>query len=157
MSGITKLAQSSEAHAAHAAWQSLLKRIPYARHLGLEIQPGQAGMEVHLPYREVLVGNSMLPALHGGVIGGLIEITARVAAQSQDAQVRRPRILDTNVDYLRSARALSTFASAEIIRQGRRTALVQVTCRQEDASAWTACGRVQLLFSATERQPRERA
>ena len=148
MSGLTKLAESHDDHAAHAAWQSLLARIPYARHLGLEIRQGQAGIEVHLPYREALVGNSMLPALHGGVIGGLIEITARVAAQSQDAQARRPRILDCNIDYLRSARAQSTFASAEIIRHGRRTALVQVTCRQDGTSAPIARGRVQLLFGA---------
>ena len=44
MSGITKLAESSEDHATAAAWQSLLARIPYARHLGLEIQQGQTGV-----------------------------------------------------------------------------------------------------------------
>ena len=153
MSGITELAQLRENHAAYAAWRSLLARIPYARHLGLEVRPGQSGIEVHLPFREALVGNSMLPALHGGVIGGLIEITARVAAQSQDRGGRRPRILNCDIDYLRSARAQPTFASAEIIRHGRRSALVQVTCRQEDSSAWIACGRVQLLFPATERTP----
>ncbi|QHS10042.1 PaaI family thioesterase [Sinimarinibacterium sp. NLF-5-8] len=157
MSGITKLAESSADNTACTAWQPLLARIPYARHLGLEIQQGQTGIEVHLPYREALVGNSMLPALHGGVIGGLIEISARIAAQSQDAETRRPRILDCNIDYLRSARAQSTFANAEIIRQGRRTSLVQVTCRQEGASAPIASGRVQLLFPATDRRPRERA
>lgn len=149
MSGITKLAESSEDHATAAAWQSLLARIPYARHLGLEIQQGQTGVEVHLPYREALVGNSMLPALHGGVIGGLIEITARVAAQSHDRGGRCARILNCDTDYLRSARAQSTFASAEIIRHGRRSALVRITCRQEDSSAWIACGRVQLLFLST--------
>lgn len=130
------------------AWQTLLARIPYARHLGLEIQQNRTGMELHLPYREALIGNIMLPALHGGVLGALIEITARVAAQSQDAGGRRPRILNCDIDYLRSARAQSTFASAEIVRQGRRTSLVQVTCRQDGTSAPIARGRVQLLFGA---------
>lgn len=149
MSGITKLAEPNEDQVIATTWQSLLARIPYARHLGLEIHQGQTGIEVHLPYREALVGNSMLPALHGGVIGGLIEITARVAAHSHDRDGRCPRILNCDTDYLRSARAQSTFASAEIIRHGRRSALIQITCRQEDTSAWIACGRVQLLFPST--------
>lgn len=136
------------------AWQTLLERIPYARYLGLDIRPGQTGMEVHLPYREALIGNSMLPALHGGVIGALIEITACVAAQSHDPGIRRPRILNCNIDYLRSARTQSTFASAEIIRQGRRTGLVQVDCRQEGTSAPIASGRVQLLILLADRPPR---
>ncbi|MDT0618387.1 PaaI family thioesterase [Salinisphaera sp. P385] len=131
-----------------AAWRTLLARIPYARHLGLEIGQHRTGIELHLPYREALIGNIMLPALHGGVLGALIEITARVAAQSQDAAGRRPRILDCDIDYLRSARAQSTFASAEIVRQGRRTSLVQVTCRQDGTRAPIARGRVQLLFGA---------
>lgn len=129
-----------------ATWQRLLERIPYARHIGLEIQHSGTRVQVHLPYRDALIGNIMLPALHGGAIGGLIEITARVAAQSRDAQARRPRILDCNVDYLRSARARSTYAAAEIVRHGRRTTLVHVSCWQERASTPVAHGRVQLLF-----------
>ena len=134
-----------------ATWQSLLERIPYARHLGLEVQRNDTAIEVHLPYRDALIGNIMLPALHGGVIGGLIEITARVAAQSRDAQTRSPRILDCNVDYLRSARARSTYAAAEIVRQGRRTTLVHVTCWQHRAQSPVAHGRVQLLFESAPR------
>lgn len=135
-------------------WQSLLAGIPYARHLGLEIRQNRTGMELHLPYREALVGNIMLPALHGGVLGALIEITARVAVQCQDAEGRRPRILNCDIDYLRSARAQSTFAGAEIVRQGRRTILVQVTCRQEETNAPIAAGRVQLLFPSATGQAR---
>ena len=99
-----------------ADWQALLERIPYAQHLGLEVQRGDAGVLVHLPCREALIGNFMLPALHGGVLGALIELTARVAAQSQDAETRCPRILDSHINYLRSAKARSTFARADIIR-----------------------------------------
>ena len=131
-----------------ATWQKLLERIPYARRLGLAIHQSGTGMEVHLPYRDALIGNIMLPAVHGGAIGGLIEITARIAAQSRDAQARRPRIFDCNVDYLRSARARSTYAAAEIVRQGRRTTLVHVSCWQERASTPVAHGRVQLLFES---------
>ncbi|MDX1587432.1 MAG: PaaI family thioesterase [Oleiphilaceae bacterium] len=129
-----------------ADWQALLERIPYARHLGLEVQRGDAGVLVHLPCREALIGNFMLPALHGGVLGALIELTARVAAQNQDTETRCPRILDCHINYLRSAKARSTFANADIIRQGRRTSLVQVTCWQGERSKPIASGQVQLLL-----------
>ncbi|NAO98915.1 PaaI family thioesterase [Vreelandella titanicae] len=129
-----------------ADWQALLERIPYARHLGLEIQRGDTGLVVHMPCREALIGNFMLPALHGGVLGALIELTARVAAQSQDTDKRCPRILDSHINYLRSAQARSTFASAEIVRQGRRTGLVRVTCWQGKKSKPIASGQVQLLL-----------
>lgn len=78
----------------------------YARHLGLEVQRDDAGLVVHMPCREALIGNFMLPALHGGVLGALIELTGRVAAQSQDTETRCPRILDSHINYLRSAQAI---------------------------------------------------
>lgn len=131
------------------AWQTLLQRIPYSGHLGLEAQQCDAGILIHLPYREAFIGNFMLPALHGGVIGALIEITARVAAQREDTQTRCPRILGSNINYLRSAQAQHTFAIAEIVRQGRRTSLVQVSCWQGDKTAPIASGRVQLLFATS--------
>ncbi len=137
-------------------WQALLERIPYARHLGLEVQRGDAGVLVHLPCREALIGNFMLPALHGGVLGALIELTARVAAQSQDTETRCPRILDSHINYLRSAKARSTFARADIIRQGRRTSLVQVTCWQGEKSKPIASGQVQLLLPTMAAQQEDR-
>ncbi len=139
-----------------ADWHALLERIPYAQHLGLEVQRGDVGVLVHLPCREALIGNFMLPALHGGVLGALIELTARVAAQSQDAETRCPRILDSHINYLRSAKARSTFARADIIRQGRRTSLVQVTCWQGDDKKPIATGQVQLLLPTMAAQQEDR-
>lgn len=130
------------------AWQGLLERIPYARHLGLQAQTDNGGVLIHLPYREALIGNFKLPALHGGVLAALIELTARTAAQRRDKDDRCPRILDSHINYLRSAAILPTFASAEIIRQGRRTSLVEVMCWQDNRAAPIASGRVQLLLPA---------
>lgn len=135
----------------YAAWQTLLDSIPYSRHLGLEVQRHNEAIFVQLPYRDAFIGNFMLPALHGGVIGALIEITARIAAQREDTQLRSPRILGSNIHYLRSATAQITFANAEIVRQGRRTSLVRVSCWQGDTTAPIANGVVQLLFSTSEK------
>lgn len=138
--------RAAESREKCADWKALLERIPYAQHLGLQVQCGDAVVLVHLPCNETLIGNFMLPALHGGVVGALIELTARVAAQSKDRDKRCPRIIDSHVNYLRSAKAQSTFASAEIVRQGRRSSLVSVTCWQNDKSKPIASGQVQLLL-----------
>ena len=131
------------------AWQALLDRFPYARHLGLQAQQHDEGMVVALPYRESFIGNFMLPALHGGVLGAVIEIPARAAAQNADEDARCTRIVDSNINYLRSARAVTTFAKASIVRQGGRTSLIEVTCWQENKNRPVTSGRVQLLFTAT--------
>jgi uncharacterized protein (TIGR00369 family) len=130
-----------------SAWQTLLEGIPYSVHLGLEARALGSSILIYLPYREALIGNFMLPALHGGVIGALMEITALVAAQRKDLQNRNPRILGSNVNYLRSAQASPTFAKAQIIRQGRRTSLVEIKCWQSDESCPVASGQVRLLFN----------
>ncbi len=122
--------------------------MPYARHLGLEVQAQGSPLRVHLPYRDALIGNVMLPALHGGVLGGLIEGAASLAARAASDSAQPPRILNCNIDYLRSAGPQSTYASAEITRRTRRTMLVHVHCWQSDARAPVAMGRVQLLLGA---------
>ena len=148
--------RAAESREKCADWKALLERIPYAQHLGLQVQCGDAVVLVYLPCNETLIGNFMLPALHGGVLGALIELTARVAAQSQDAETRCPRILDSHINYLRSAKARSTFARADIIRQGRRTSLVQVTCWQGDDKKPIATGQVQLLLPTMAAQQEDR-
>lgn len=122
--------------------------MPYARHLGLEVQAQGGPLRVHLPYRQALIGNVMLPALHGGVLGGLIEGAASLAARAASDSAQPPQILNCNIDYLRSAGPQSTYAAAEITRRTRRTMLVHVHCWQSDARAPVAMGRVQLLLGA---------
>jgi len=64
--------------------------------------------------------------------------------------------LDSHINYLRSAQARSTFARADIIRQGRRTSLVQVTCWQGDENKPIATGQVQLLLPTMAAQQEDR-
>ncbi len=54
---------------------SLLKLIPYAQFLGLQVE--QQGNEVItvLPFQDHLVGNTNLPAVHGSAIGAMLEMT----------------------------------------------------------------------------------
>jgi len=53
-----------------------LQRVPYVRFLGMQVELAGEEMRVRLDFAPHLVGNAMLPALHGGVIGAFMEMTA---------------------------------------------------------------------------------
>jgi uncharacterized protein (TIGR00369 family) len=111
---------------------AILARIPYARFLGLKAELAGDEMTVILPFSEHLVGNVQLPAIHGGVLGALLEITALAQLSLTQGLARQPRPIDVTVEYLRSGRPLDTYARATIKRLGRRVANVQVEAWQEE-------------------------
>lgn len=111
---------------------AVLEHIPYARFLGVRIQ--QQGNEVItvLPFREQLIGNERLPAIHGGVIGALLEITSVLQVLFETSCQRLPKTVDVNFDYLRSGKAMTTYGRAIVNRQGRRVANVRSELWQEN-------------------------
>ena len=58
------------------ALQAYLERTPYARFLGVRAELAGDEMTAILPYSDHLIGNPTLPALHGGVLGAFMEMTA---------------------------------------------------------------------------------
>ena len=111
---------------------AILARIPYARFLDLRAELAGDEMTVILPFSQHLVGNVQLPAIHGGVLGALLEITALAQLSLTQGLARQPRPIDVTVEYLRSGRPLDTYARATIKRLGRRVANVQVEAWQEE-------------------------
>ena len=107
----------------------LLDAWPYARFLGARLEPEGDGMICVLPFAPRLIGNPILPALHGGVVASFLELAALARL---DAEGKRPRTIDITVDYLRPARPVTTYADARILKLGRRAANVAVEAWQED-------------------------
>ncbi|MGB0908292.1 MAG: PaaI family thioesterase [Maricaulaceae bacterium] len=111
-----------------------LARIPYAKVLGMK--PLFMGEEftLCLPYAETLVGNPTLPALHGGVIGGFMElaaITQLLLSMKPETGMPLPKPIGINIDYLRRGRPQDTFARAVVFKQGSRVANVRVQAWQD--------------------------
>ena len=114
------------------ALAAVLERIPYVAHLGVRAELHGDEMTALLPFSPHLIGNPMLPALHGGVIGGFMELTAVIQLSIQSGpQGAAPKPIDVTVEYLRSGRPRDTFARAEVKKVGRRIANVQVEAWQE--------------------------
>ena len=111
----------------------LLSRLPYAVFLGLTGEETDQGVRVAMPFADRLIGNPMLPALHGGAIAALLEMTAIVQVASTYPRLRLPKPINVTVSYLRTGRPRDTHARARISRAGRRVAHVT-------AEAWQADG-----------------
>lgn len=133
-----------------AALQALVAGVPYIGFLGVTFDRRGDELTAVLPFREDLIGNPLLPALHGGATAGFLEVTAIVglgwammwdemesgAPEPGDAATRTitrlPKTIDFTVDYLRSGLPRDAYARARITRSGRRYASVQVEAWQDN-------------------------
>lgn len=132
-----------------AALQRLIQSSPYARYLEIELDRRGDELTAILPYRDDLIGNPMLPALHGGVVGGFLETSAimeltwsamwqemegQAAEGETNAEIAliRPRTIDFTVDYLRMGLPRDSYARARVNRSGRRYASVHVEAWQDN-------------------------
>jgi uncharacterized protein (TIGR00369 family) len=129
---------------------AMLARIPYAQFLGVKIELAGDEMTAVMPFGMHLVGNPTLPAIHGGVLGAFMEMTALAQLLLTEGQARQPRAIDISIEYLRSGRPLTTFARAEIKKVGRRIANVHVEAWQDRRAAPIAALRGHFLVTPTE-------
>lgn len=133
-----------------AALQALVDSIPYAKWLGIGFDRRGDELTAVLRFDDRLIGNPMLPALHGGAVAAFLEVAALVeltwASNWDDMESGRltpdpkrpetlPRLaktIDFTIDYLRSGLARDAFARARVVRSGRRYASVHVEAWQDN-------------------------
>jgi uncharacterized protein (TIGR00369 family) len=131
--------------------RAVLARIPYAQFLGIEVELHGDEMTAILPFSERIIGNPTLPAIHGGVLGAFMEMTALAQLSISQGMARQPRIVDVTIQYLRSGRPLTTYARARLNRAGRRIANVYVEAWQAERAAPIASLHGHFLLSPKER------
>ena len=124
----------------------VLDAIPYARFLGVTTEQVDGVWHCVLPFRDELVGNPRLPAVHGGVLGAFLELTALLRLVDQGGTDRVPKPITFSVDYLRSAGPTTLRARADIFKLGRRIANVHVVAWQGDAGRPVASGNGKFLL-----------
>jgi len=126
----------------------ILDVIPYARFLGVEVERVDGVLECLLPFRQELVGNAALPAVHGGVLGAFLELTALLRLLDESGAGPVPKPITFSIDYLRSAGPHPTRARAEIFKLGRRIANVRAVAWQDDRSRPVVAGNGKFLLSS---------
>lgn len=124
----------------------LMTAIPYARFLGVGAALVDGEQVGHLRFRDDHVGNPAIPAIHGGILGALLESTAICTVMAAAETVTIPKTITLTIDYLRSAKPRDVYAKASITRQGRRVVTVHVEAWQEERARPVATANVHLLL-----------
>ncbi len=125
----------------------MLQSIPYARFLGMRAELAGDEMTAILPFSTHIIGNPVLPAIHGGVLGAFMELTALAQLRISEGQERQPRVIDITIEYLRSGKPLTTYARADIRKVGRRVANVHVEAWQSERASPVAALRGHFLVA----------
>ena len=133
-----------------AALKALVDGIPYIRFLGIEFERRGDELTAIMPFDDKLIGNPILPALHGGATAAFLEVTAiiglswsmlweEIESGKRDVETltpgrlpRMPKTIDFTVDYLRSGLPRDAYARARVNRSGRRYASVHVEAWQDN-------------------------
>lgn len=133
-----------------AVLHSLVSGVPYIQYLGIQFERRGDELTAVLPFRSDLIGNPLLPALHGGATAAFLEVTAIISlswvglwADMESGALetetpegvelpRMPKTIDFTVDYLRAGLPRDAYARARITRAGRRYASVHVEGWQDN-------------------------
>jgi uncharacterized protein (TIGR00369 family) len=128
----------------------LLTVVPYARFLGLSAALADGELRCTMRFSDHLVGDSSLPALHGGTTAALLESAAIFTVLWSAETDRLPKTINLTVDYLRSGRARDTVAAATIEKAGRRVVNVRAVAWQDDRAAPIASATAHFLLAPAD-------
>ncbi|MGJ8617580.1 MAG: PaaI family thioesterase [Sulfitobacter sp.] len=130
--------------------RAMVEGVPYIQFLGIQFERRGDELTGVMPFSETLIGNPILPALHGGATAAFLEVTAimtlswsliwedmesgalDVTNLDHENLPRLPKTIDFTVDYLRSGLPRDAYARARINRSGRRYASVHVEGWQDN-------------------------
>jgi uncharacterized protein (TIGR00369 family) len=106
---------------------------PFARWLGIrDHDQGTEQGSLVMPFSPKIIGNPILPAIHGGMTGAFLETTAVVGVARELGVAAMPKPIGLTINYLRSGRALDSYASVSIVKQGRRVVAFEAQAWQDD-------------------------
>lgn len=146
---MSTLAAARRAMLEHGDIEPLLTTIPYARFLGVQVQRDGERLRSVLPYRPSLIGNTVLPALHGGVTAAFMENAALLHLLLTQDQERVPKAIDFAIDYLLPGRPEDCYADCEVSRAGLRVAQTMIRCWQRSPEQPIAIARGHFLLTAS--------
>ena len=151
-----------------AALQWLSGGVPYIQFLGIQFDRRGDELTAILPFADTLIGNPMIPALHGGAIAAFLEVTAIMelawTTLWEDMEAGRavmdtfppmPKTIDFTVDFLRSGLPRDAYARARVNRSGRRYASVQVEAWQDNRARPFAMASAHFLMPPQPGNPVE--
>jgi len=126
--------------------QSVMEMIPYADFIGAQVKIENDQLLYWLDKRPTNIGNPSLPALHGGVIGGVLELSAAIEVIYNLDIAAVPKVVDFSLDYLRAGRYKTVYAKCNVLRQGKKLINVTASAWQDDENTPIATARCHFLI-----------
>jgi uncharacterized protein (TIGR00369 family) len=128
-------------------FSALQDAVPYAKFLGISAAVRDGRIVTTMTYADKLIGNTALPALHGGTLAALLELAAIFQIAYEIETEAMPKTITITIDYMRSGAARDTYASARATRIGRRVANVRAEAWQDDPEKLIAAANVNFLLA----------
>ena len=126
--------------------QSVMEMIPYAAFIGAQVRVEEDNLLYWMDERPSNIGNPSLPAIHGGVIGGFLELSSAVEILYSLDIAAVPKVVDFSLDYLRAGRYKTIYARCNVLRQGKKLINVTATAWQENEKTPIATARCHFLI-----------
>jgi len=125
---------------------------PYADALGIDVDHDEDGNPVlFFDYSERVAGRPGF--LHGGAMSGLMEMACMAALRAEmerRGETMRLKPVNVQVEFMRGGTEQRTFAMGSVTRAGRRVALVNAECWQDDRTKPIALAQMKILLSPAE-------
>ena len=131
----------------------LAEAIPYAKWMRIAPEHTTGELLTRMRYHETLIGNTHLPAIHGGTLGAMLEMAAIFHLLWETDSQTVPKIVNITVDYLRSAGPRDVIAAAKVTKQGRRMVNVFAEAWQDDRSKPVASASAHFLVQSDDAPP----
>ena len=104
------------------------EKVPFNEFLKLEIENLAEGYaKLRLPYRKEFLGDVRRPAIHGGLISTLIDVSGGAAVWTHFSVDDGISTIDIRVDYLRPGPDADLISESKVVRVGNRVAVVHTT------------------------------
>lgn len=113
--------------------------------IGDMIDVSEDGAIWTLSPRFELIGNPLIPALHGGAVTAFLELACSAIVARVLDQLSLPSLISMNVQFLAPMRLQNVTARPDIRRIGRRVAVVHIEAWQDNPDV-VACA-AQFEFS----------
>jgi len=131
----------------------LADAIPYAKWMGIAPENSTGELLTRMRFKDSLIGNTHLPAIHGGTLGAMLEMAAIFHLLWETETNTVPKIVNITVDYLRSARPVDVIACAKVTKQGRRMVNVYAEAWQDDRAKPVATANAHFLIKSDDAPP----
>ena len=122
------------------------EKLPFNRYLGLGVTYlSQDGAGLDFAMRDELIGNFVQGILHGGVISSVLDATGGLTATASAVErlvsfppdeiknrIARVGTIDLRVDYLRPGKGTHFYATATVMRTGRKVAVTRMELKNQE-------------------------